>query len=130
MQGRIGSLPLIHLRDCVGATFAVIRNANRMENNSEVYLVCESSCSYNQLLELVRRKYGQGGMMKVPYFVMYLGTAVVQRLFGLLGKPEPLNTRRLVSLTKDRIVDSSKFMKTFQFQFQESVEGFIANELP
>ena len=130
VQGRIGSLPLIHLRDCVGATFAVIGNANRMENNSEVYLVCESSCSYNQLLELVRRKYGQGGMMKVPYFVMYLGTAVVQRLFGFLGKPEPLNTRRLVSLTKDRIVDSSKFMKTFQFQFQESVEGFIANELP
>jgi|SRR5215472_3008439 len=130
VRGRIGSLPLIHLRDCVGATYAVIRNANRMQNNFEAYLVCESSPSYRRLVELVRKRYGQGGMMEVPYFVMYLGTSVAQRLFGLLGKPEPLNTRRLVSLTKDRIIDSSKFMKTFQFQFQESVEGFIANELP
>jgi nucleoside-diphosphate-sugar epimerase len=130
VRGRIGSLPLIHLRDCVGATFAVICNAHRMQNNFDVYLVCESSCSYNRLLELIQRKYGQGGLMRVPYFVMYLGTSVVQRLFGFLGKPEPLNTRRLVSLTKDRTVDSGKFMRTFQFQFQESVEGFIANELP
>lgn len=68
--------------------------------------------------------------MKVPYFVMYLGTAVAERLFGVLGKPEPLNTRRLVSLTKDRTIDSTKFMNAFQFQFQESVEGFVANELP
>jgi nucleoside-diphosphate-sugar epimerase len=130
VRGRIGSLPLIHLRDCVGATFAVIRSSDQIQNNFEVYLVCESSCSYNRLVELVRKKYGQGGLMKVPYSVMYLGTAVVQRLFGLLSKPEPLNTRRLVSLTKDRIVDSTKFTRTFRFQFHESVEGFIANELP
>lgn len=130
VRGRIGSLPLIHLRDCVGATCAVIRNTNRMQDNFEVYLVCESSCSYSRLVELVRKKYGQGGLMEIPYFVMYLGTSAVQRLFGLLGKPEPLNTRRLVSLTKDRTIDSSKFTKAFQFQFQESVEGFIANELP
>ena len=68
--------------------------------------------------------------MHVPYAVMYLGTSVIERLFGLLGKPEPLNRRRLISLMKDRLVDSSKFRNTFQFQFQESVEGFIANELP
>ncbi len=130
VRGRIGSLPLIHLRDCVGATYAVIRNASVIENNFEVYLVCESSFSYNRLADLVRKRYGQGGMMQVPYFVMFLGTSVVERLFGLLGKPEPLNRRRLISLTKDRTVDSSKFMKAFQFQFQESVEGFVANELP
>jgi len=130
VRGRIGSLPLIHLRDCVGATVAVIRNANQMNRNFEVYLVCESSCSYNKLSDLVRKRYGQGGIMQVPYAVMYLGTSAVERLFGLLGKPEPLNRRRLISLMKDRIVDSSKFRNTFRFQFQESVEGFIANELP
>ena len=30
VRGSIGSLPLIHLRDCVGATCAVIRNASRI----------------------------------------------------------------------------------------------------
>ena len=129
VRGRIGSLPLIHLRDCVGATCAVIRNGSRTQKSFEIYLVCESSCSYSRLVELVRKKYGQGGLIKVPYFVMYLGTSVAERIFGLLGKPEPLNRRRLVSLTKDRTVDSSKFMNAFQFQFQESVEGFVANEL-
>jgi nucleoside-diphosphate-sugar epimerase len=39
VRGRIGSLPLIHLRDCVGATYAVIRNASRIQENFEVYLV-------------------------------------------------------------------------------------------
>ena len=130
VRGRIGSLPLIHLRDCVSATYAVIRDVNRIQKNFEVYLVCESSCSYNRLVELVRKKYGHGGLMKVPYFLMHLGTAVAERLFGLLGKPEPLNTRRLISLTKDRTIDSSKFTNAFQFRFQESVEGFVASELP
>lgn len=130
VRGRIGSLPLIHLRDCVGATFAVVRSASRMQGNFGVFLVCEGSCSYNHLVDLVRKRYGQGGLMRVPYFAMYVGTAIVQRLFGLLGKPEPLNTRRLVSLTKDRTVDSSKFVSTFQFKFGESVEKFVATELP
>jgi len=130
VRGRIGSLPLIHLRDCVGATYAVVRNAARMQTNFEVYLVSEGSCSYSRLVELVRKKYGQGGMIGVPFFVMYLGTAVIERVFGLMGKAEPLNRRRLLSLTKDRVIDSSKFKNTFQFKFEESVEAFVANELP
>jgi nucleoside-diphosphate-sugar epimerase len=129
VRGRIGSLPLIHLRDCVGATYAVIRNASRIQENFEVYLVCEGSCSYSRLVDLVRKKYGQGGTIAVPFFLMYLGTWVIERVFGLMGKPEPLNRRRLVSLTKDRVVDSSKFVKTFHFKFEENVEAFVANEL-
>ena len=78
---------------------------------------------------MVRKKYGQGGTIAVPFSLMYLGTSVIERGFGLMGKPEPLNRRRLVSLTKDRVVDSSKFVKTFQFKFEENVEAFVANEL-
>src|SRR6266849_530765 len=129
VRGRIGSLPLIHLRDWVGATYAVIRNASRIQENFEVYLVCEGSCSYSRLVDLVRKKYGQGGTIAVPFFVMYLGTSVIECVFGFMGKPEPLNRRRLVSLTKDRVVDSSKFANTFQFKFEENVEAFVANEL-
>jgi nucleoside-diphosphate-sugar epimerase len=129
VRGRIGSLPLVHLRDCVGATYAVIRNAGRMQENFGVYLVCEGSCSYNRLVDLVRKKYGKGGTIAVPFFVMYLGTSIIERVFGFLGRPEPLNRRRLVSLTKDRVVDSSRFLNTFQFKFEENVEAFVANEL-
>jgi len=129
VRGSSGSLPLIHLRDVVGATYAVIQNSDRIQENYAVYLVCEGSYTYTRLVDRVREKFGQGGTLKVPYSVMYLGTSVVERVFGLLGRPEPLNRRRLLSLTKDRIVDSNKFMNKFEFQFKESVDHFIANEL-
>jgi nucleoside-diphosphate-sugar epimerase len=129
VRGRIGSLPLINLRDVVSATYAVIQNMDRIQKRYEVYLVCEGSYSYGQLVDLVRRKYGHGGMLEVPYSLMYMGTAIVERVFGILGKPEPLNRRRLLSLTKDRIVDSTKFVDAFKFNFEENVESFIANEL-
>jgi len=129
VRGRTGSLPLINLRDVVGATYAVISNANRVTENYEMYLVCEGSYSYDQLVASVRRKFGRGGTLKLPYSLMYLGTSVVETVFGLMGKPEPLNRRRLLSLTKDRIVDSNKFVNTFHFKFEENVEGFIAREV-
>jgi nucleoside-diphosphate-sugar epimerase len=129
VRGRIGSLPLINLRDTVGATYAVIQNLDRIQDKFNVYLVCEGSCSYNDLVEFVREKFGQGGILKFPYWFMYLGVWVLEVGFGLLGKPEPLNRRRLVSLTKDRIVDSSKFVNAFSFKFEENVKRFIASEL-
>jgi nucleoside-diphosphate-sugar epimerase len=121
---------MVHLRDVVGSTYAVIQNRDRIQGNYEIYLVCEGSYYYNRLVELVRKRFGSGGTMQVPYFLMYFGTAIAERLFGILGKPEPLNRRRLISLTKDRVVDCSKFLNAFQFKFAENVESFIANELP
>jgi len=126
VRGRIGSLPLIHLRDVVGSTYTVIQNWNLIQENYGVYLVCEGSYSYNQLVELVRNRYGQGGALKVPYFLINLATVVAESVFRILGKPEPLNRRRVVSLTKDRIVDSSKFTNTFQYKFEENVATFLA----
>lgn len=130
VRGRIGSLPLINLRDVVSATYTVIQKANTIAENYEVYLVCEGSYSYEHLVDLVRRKFGRGGMLEVPYFMMYLGALLVEGLFGIIGKPEPLNRRRLASFTKDRMVDCNKFMNTFNFKFGESVQNFIANEVP
>jgi nucleoside-diphosphate-sugar epimerase len=129
VRGKIGSLPLINLRDVVGATYAVVRNANSIQGNFNVHLVCEGSYSYNYLVELVKKKYGQGGVLRIPFWFMYLGVWMVEVVFGLLQKPEPLNRRRLVSLTKDRIVDSSKFVNSFNFKFEENVERFITGEL-
>jgi hypothetical protein len=66
-------------------------------------------------------------MLSVPYFVTYLGAAALESAFALMGKPEPLNRRRLVSLTKDRVVDCSKFVNTFQFKFAENVRTYLAS---
>jgi nucleoside-diphosphate-sugar epimerase len=128
VRGKIGSLPLVHLRDVVGSTTAVIQNVDRIPSKYEVYLVAEGSYSYSQLVDMVRAKYGRGGMLAVPYFVTYLGTAALERAFALMGKPEPLNRRRLVSLTKDRVVDCSKFVNTFQFKFAENVRTYLASQ--
>lgn len=129
VRGRIGSLPLINLRDVVSATYAVVRGTDRIKGNYDVHLVCEGSYSYDRMADLVKKKYGQGGVLRIPYLFMFLGVWMIEVVFGLLRKPEPLNRRRLVSLTKDRIVDSSKFVNTFNFKFEENVESFIAGEL-
>jgi len=127
VRGKIGSLPLIHVRDAVGGTCAIIRNADAMRESYDVYLVSEGSYSYNRMVDLVRNKSGRGGALKLPYSLLYLVISMAEVGFKLLGKPEPLNRRRLISLTKDRQVDSSKFVNTFQFKFQENVESFFAN---
>ena len=129
VRGKIGSLPLINLRDVVSATYAVVRNVENIQGIFNVHLVCEGSYSYNYLAELVKKKYGHGGVLRIPYWFMYLGVWMIEVVFGLLQKPEPLNRRRLVSLTKDRIVDSSKFVSSFNFKFEENVASFIAGEL-
>ncbi|HKW64939.1 MAG TPA: NAD(P)-dependent oxidoreductase [Candidatus Acidoferrum sp.] len=129
VRGKIGSLPLIHVRDVVGATCAVIRNAERIPESCAVYLVSEGSYSYSRMVTVIQKNYGHGSAVQLPYVLMYLGISMVEGLFGLLGKPEPLNRRRLLSLTKDRIVDSTKFVSAFNFKFEENVERFVAQEL-
>jgi len=123
--GKIGSLPLIHVRDAVNGTCAIIRNPDAVRENFAVYLLSEGSYSYNRMVELVKKKFGRGGALKVPYPLLYLAISMAEGVFKLLGKPEPLNRRRLVSLTKDRQVDSSQFVNTFQFKFQENVDAFF-----
>lgn len=129
VRGKIGSLPLIHIRDVVAATCAVIRNSGRIPEAFSVYLVSEGSYSYDQLVALVREKYGQGGALKLPYSLMYFGISMVEGVFSFFNKPEPLNRRRLVSLTKDRVVDSTRFMNAFQFKFKENVERYVASQV-
>lgn len=126
VRGKVGSLPLVHIRDVVGATLAVIRNVDAIRENYNVHLICEGSYSYDRLADLVKEKYSQGGMIRIPYALLYLATLLAEIIFRIARKPEPLNRRRLLSLTKDRIVDSSKFVNTFGFKFEERVQDFIA----
>ena len=127
VRGKIGSLPLIHVRDAVNSTCAIIQNADAVRESFAVYLLSEGSYSYNRMVDLVKKKFGRGGALKLPYSLLYITISMAEGVFKFLGKPEPLNRRRLVSLTKDRQVDSSKFVNTFQFKFQENVERFFAN---
>jgi len=129
VRGKTGSLPLIHIRDVVGATCAVIQSPGRIQENFEVFLLSEGSCPYSKIVALVKTKYGHGRALQLPYSLIYLGISMVEGIFRFLGRPEPLNRRRLVSLTKDRVVDSAKFVKTFNFKFEENVERFVASQL-
>jgi len=129
VRGKVGSLPLIHIRDVVAATCAVIENPRAVQGTFEVYLLSEGSYSYNKMVSLVKERFGQGRALQFPYSVMYLGISMVEGVFRLLGKPEPLNRRRLVSLTKERVVNSTKFVKSFNFKFEENAERFVASQL-
>jgi nucleoside-diphosphate-sugar epimerase len=128
VRGRTGTLPLIHVQDVVKAICAVIRNTDRIEGKYDVDLICEGSYSYTRLVNLVRNKYGEGGAISLPYSVMYIAILMIEVVFRILGKPEPLNRRRLISLTKDRIVDCDKFTRTFKFKFEQNVERFLASQ--
>ena len=101
---------------------------NRIETKYDVNLICEGSYSYDRLVELVRKKFGEGGALNLPYSFLYSTIFMVEVMFKVLGKPEPLNRRRLLSLTKDRTVDCSKFVNTFKFKFEQNVERFISGQ--
>lgn len=128
VRNKVGSLPLIHLTDTVKATYTVIGNAARIPGNYAVYVLCERSYSYDYLTELVKKKYGRGGTLKIPYWLFYLATLTAEGVFKLLGRPEPLNRLRLVSMTTDRIIDCRKFIETFDFRFDHNLESFIISQ--
>ncbi len=101
VRNKVGSLPLIHLTDAVNATYAVIGDATGIPGNYAVYVICEKSYSYDYLTDLVKKKYGHSGTLKIPYWLFYLATLAAEGGFKLLRKPEPLNRLRLVSMTTD-----------------------------
>src|SRR6266478_287694 len=129
VRNRVGTLPLIHLTDAVNATYAVIRDFYRIQGNYAVNLICENSYSYDYLTDLVKKKYGRGGTLKIPYWLLYLATFTIEGVFKVLDKPEPLNRLRLVSMTTDRIIDCRKFIETFNFRFDHNLESFVIDQL-
>jgi len=129
VRNRVGTLPLIHLEDVVNATLTVIRSASQIPGSHEVYVVCEKSYSYDFIADLVKKKYGKGGTLRIPYSVLYLMTFGIESVFKVLGKPEPLNRLRLVSMTTDRIINCQKFISAFKFRFDGNLEKFITNQL-
>ena len=127
VRNRVGTLPLLHVSDAVKATCIVVRNYDLVQGKYDVNLVSEDSYSYDDLKELVKRQYGTGGIIKLPYPCLYLAILVIESVFKILGKPEPLNRRRLISMTKDRVVDCRKFLQTFGFRFDQSLATFMSD---
>jgi len=94
-----------------------------------VYVICENSYSYDFLTDLVKKKYSRGETLRIPYWLFYLATLAAEGAFKLLGKPEPLNRLRLVSLTTDRVIDCRKFIEAFDFRFEHNLQSFVLDEL-
>lgn len=126
VRGRVGSLPLLHVRDAARATCAVVRNHHSVPGGYEVNLLSEKSYSYDEIKDLVIQKYGTGRLIRLPYSLFYALVLVTEILFRVAGKPEPLNRHRLLSLTKKRAVDSRKFVKSFEYQFENDLASFLA----
>lgn len=129
VRNKVGTLPLLHVQNAVKATCMVLGNAGLIQGNYDVNLISEKSYSYDHLSELVKQKYGTGGIVKLPYSLLYLAILMTENVFKVFGKPEPLNRRRLISMTKDRVVDCGKFSETFGFQYDHSLPAFMSDHL-
>lgn len=127
VRGRSGSLPLIHVADAARATCAVMGHSDRLNGAYEVLLICEGSYAYDQLVAVVRQTYNCGGALRVPYALLWGGITALETVCRVWRKPEPLNRTRLISLTKQRVVDCTKFNSGFSFTFEQNVSSFIAN---
>ena len=129
VHNRVGSLPLVHVDDVVKAVCTAIKNHDRIGGPTEINLICEKSYGYRDLAKLVRHKYGKGGILELPFWVLYVMVWAIEVAFAALGRPEPLNRYRLLSMTKDRVIDCRKFVETFGFEFDHSVESFLTDDL-
>ena len=127
VRGRMGSLPLLHVRDAAKATCAVVRNHESVPGSYDVNLLSEKSYSYEDVRDLVRQKYGTARLVTLPYSVLYVLVLVLETMFRMLGKPEPLNRHRLLSMTKKRVVDCGKFLQRFGYHFDQNLATFVFN---
>lgn len=129
VRKRIGSLPVLHVADAVKATCLVVKNCAIIDRKFDVNVVCEGSYSYSIFDKLVKGRYGTGRTISVPYGILYVIVLLMEIVFKIAGRPEPLNRRRLVSMTKDRVVDCKKFVDTFNFKFDHDLPHFMCNSL-
>jgi nucleoside-diphosphate-sugar epimerase len=129
VRNKVGSLPLIHVGDVASATALLLANHQLLKTQYAVTLLCERSYSYDDLKDFVRAKYGKGNNVHVPYALFYPIVKAIEMSCRLIGKAEPLNTRRLVSMTKKRVVQCNKFVHTFGFKFAHSVATHIADTM-
>jgi nucleoside-diphosphate-sugar epimerase len=129
VRNRVGTLPLLHVSDAARATCLVVKKYDLLQGKYDVNLISENSYSYDDLKALVTRRYGSGRVLKLPYAFLYSAILVIESVFRVIGKPEPLNRRRLISMTKARVVDCEKFLQTFGFQFDHDVATFMADNL-
>ncbi len=82
-----GTLPLLHVVDSVRATCAVLSSIGQLNNDFDVNLVCEGSYSYRYLAQLVRNKHGTGGILELPYPILYALIVMVEYLFRFWFPP-------------------------------------------
>ena len=98
VRGRSGSLPLIHVEDAAKAARTVVKHVDEVKEQFNVYLLCERSYSYRQVAELVKDRYGTGGVLSLPNLFLYPATLIIEYTFKVFGKPEPMNRHRLRSI--------------------------------
>ena len=127
VRGRVGSLPLLHVRDAAKATCAAIGNHVSAPCRYDVNLLAEGSYSYEDVRNMVRQRYGTARLLRLPYSLLYVLILALESLFKILGRPEPLNRQRLTSMTQNRIVDCRKFVQTFGYQFEQNLATFVSN---
>ena len=121
-----GSLPLIHVNDVANAIKIILANHEKIIENFEIFLLCEKSYSYDELVEIVRKIFGKGGCIKLPFFLFYSLGWILEIMLKLVGKPEPINRYRVKSSCRERLVDCSKFSSTFSnYRFEQNLEKFL-----
>jgi nucleoside-diphosphate-sugar epimerase len=130
VRNRVGTLPLVHVDDVVKAVCTAIESHDRLKGLTEIHLLCEKSWGYDDLAKFVRHKYGKGSTLQMPFWLLYVSIWAAEVIWTVLDRPEPINRRRLLSMTKDRVIDCRKFLETFGFKIDHDVESFLTNDLP
>lgn len=128
VPNKVGTLPLIYVDEVADIIRYIADNYeiiyNKMHENFKIFMLCEGNYSYTNLVNMVRKTFGKGGYIPVPYELMYLAAFFIENVFKLLNKNEPFNTYRLKSFCKRRIVEDN-FAVYFNYKYKYNLINFL-----
>ena len=104
-------MPFIHVDDLVNAVILLTENEKTI--NEEYLIVNEKEPSFNELAHEIKEQVNKKAkIVHIPKKLFIFISQLSEGLGAILGIDTPLNKRRAVSMTSNRLYDISKLKKT------------------
>jgi nucleoside-diphosphate-sugar epimerase len=121
------NVPMIYIDDAVrGITMGALKG----KSGNLYYITNDKKTTMNELVDIIGNKLSKDVFkIKVPVFIAYIGVAVLEFMYLLVGKRPSMSTRRVLSMSSNRIFDISKAKNELGFFPQISVSEGISRAI-
>ena len=127
ISGGKAIIPLIYINDLIDAMLLAAKNGK----NGEIYIITnDENKKLYEIVDLMKQKTGfNAKTIRIPKVFVKVPTFFIQNMVKFIGINPPMTTKRLDSMTKDRIFDISKAKKDLKWKPKISFEKCLEETL-